>query len=185
MVANYIQLLSKYNGMSKHVRDYFIDLPALVQDFEYVVPISYVFSRIETIKRRTLYGGLVKLHRTNGVLTSSLLDREHITRKRFRELFKIVFDSAISEAILKKLSEAEAVRDKVAHGRPLTAAEARECIAGALEFSEEFDEFVSTTAHFRPYGDMRGFKGAGEPLSKETTKWVLKGMGIPSSAKDE
>ena len=33
-------------------------------------------------------------------------------------------------------------------------------------------------AEFRPFGDLRGFKGRGQPLERTTTRWVLKGMGM-------
>jgi hypothetical protein len=104
-----------------------------------------------------------------------------MSRGRFKELFSIVFGKRIDKGILDKLSEAESVRDKVAHGKQLTQADARKCLADALDFAATFDQFVFDLAAFRPFGDLRGFRGRKEALSKKTTRWVLRGMGIPAT----
>ena len=184
MPANYKQLLIHYESKPKEIKLYFGDPPKLVEQFVWEIPISYMFSKIEVAKRRTLHGGIVKIHRTDSALTAEMLDIDHMTRGRFRALFKIVFDKEIDQAILKKLSDAEAVRDRVAHGRRLNEAAARQCLADALDFSEELNEFVNGIAKFRPFADLRGFKGASAPLSKDTTRWVLRGMGIPGNSKE-
>jgi hypothetical protein len=176
---NYKQVLTTFKAQPNNIREYFEDFPELVENFEWGVSISYVFSRIEIAKHRTLYGGLVKLHGTSAKKTSAALDKHQMKRKQFVELFSVIFGTAIEKATLEKLSEAEAIRDKVAHGKPLTDAQARKCLADALEFAAAFDEFVSKLPQgFSPFGNMQGFKGAKAALSDKTTYWVLKGMGI-------
>lgn len=176
---NYIQVLTIFKQQPKNIQNYFDAFPDLVKNYDWGISISYVFSRIETIKHRTLYGGLVKLHGTSAKKTSAALDKHQMTRKQFRDLFSVIFGTAIDKDILDKLSEAEAIRDKVAHGKPLTDAQARKCLADALEFATAFDEFVSKVPQgFSPFGSMQGFKGAKAALSEKTTYWVLKGMGI-------
>ena len=176
---NYKQVLALYKQHPQNIRDYFDDLPSIVENYKSSVSVSYVFSRIEAVKHRTLYGGHVKLHGTNSNMTSRALDKFQMTRKQFRDLFSVIFGTAINKDILTKLTDAEAIRDKVAHGKPLTDAQARKCLADALDFATTFDEFVSKLPlGFSPFGDLRGFKGAKAALSEKTTHWVLRGMGI-------
>lgn len=179
MPANYLQVLQVYRNSPEDIRKYFPTFEELVKNYSWDVAIAYVFSRVERLKHETIYCGIVKLHRTDSVLTRELVDKDHMSRSRFRELFKIVFGVAIDGELLKKLSEAEMVRDKIIHGKKWSDIQARAALTDVLGFSVGFNELVYDTAKFRPFGDLRGFKGRQEPLSPETTRWVLLGMGIP------
>jgi hypothetical protein len=183
--ANYIQVLSHFRKLPEDIRAYFPTFEELVQKYSWDVSIAYVFSRIERLKHETVYCGIVKLHRTDAILTRDLVDKDHMSRSRFRELFKVVFGVAIDKPLLEKLAEAEAVRDKVIHGKKWNDAQARSSLIAILDFSAGFNEFVYQTAKFKPFGDLRGFKGRKEPLSTETTRWVLRGMGIPGRREGE
>lgn len=177
--ANYKQVQRQYEALPAAVRNYFDSFPGLLTDYPWEVSVAYVFSRIEYLKNQTIYCGLLRLHHTEREVTRRLIDRDHMTRGRFRELFEIVFDKPLNKPLLAKLSEAESLRDKTMHGKPWTAAEARKALSDIFEFVCEFDDLVHELAGFHPVGDLRGFKGRGKALSKETTRWVLKGMGIP------
>ena len=76
---------------------------------------------------------------------------------------------------------AEEIRDKVMHGKTTTDKEKREALASIIEYAERFNALVSGIAAFRPFGDLRGFKGRGQSLDKSTSRWLLKGMGFPIS----
>jgi hypothetical protein len=183
--ANYIQVLNHFKNSHADVRNYFHAFPELVEKYSWDVPIAYVFSRLERAKHETIYCGIVKLHRTDSSMTRELVDKDHMSRGRFRELFKTVFGKPLSKALLDKLSEAEAVRDKVIHGKKWTEAQARTSLIDVFDFATGFNDFVEEAGKFRPFGDLRGFKGRKEPLSKETTRWVLRGMGIPGKVENE
>jgi hypothetical protein len=183
--ANYKQVLNHFRATPKQVQDYFPSFPELVENYSWDVSISYVFSRVEAAKHSTIYCGIMKLHWTNSALTRELVDKDHMSRGRFRELFKTVFGKPIEKALLDKLSGAEAVRDKIAHGKNWTAAEARTALTDVFDFATGFNDFVQATTGFKPFGDLRGFKGRKESLSKETTRWVLRGMGIPGKTDAE
>jgi hypothetical protein len=100
-------------------------------------------------------------------------------RGRFKDLFKVVFGRKIPDELTAKLEKGEAIRDKIAHGLVWKQIEAREGLVSVVEFATEFNEFVYHEAGFRPFGNLRGYKGRKQPLPKETTRWVLRGMGIP------
>ena len=180
MTANYKQLLSAFRAKPKSVRNYFVDFSSLVEDYEWGVSVSYVFARIEAVKHTTLYCGIVKLHRCNSELTWEMLNKDHLSRGRFWDLFQVVFGKRVPQPILDKLSSAEKMRDKVAHGKRQPDADIRTGLRDAFEFCEVFNDFVYSVGGFRPFGDLRGFAGPREKLSKETTRWVLRGMGIPA-----
>lgn len=180
MPANYKQLIALYDQKPKAIRTYFEDFPSLVEDYNWRVVVAYVFSRIEAVKHTTLYCGIVKLHHTDAALTWDMLNKDHMSRGRFKELFSIVFGKAIDKQILDQLASAERIRDRAVHGKQLSSADARVGIRDALNFCEAFNDFVSDLAGFRPFCDLRGFSGRREKLSKDTTRWVLRGMGIPA-----
>lgn len=172
--------------MPKDVKSWFDVVPKLITKYEWEVSISYVFTKIETMKHNTIYKGLLKLHRTDAELTWRLIDQDHMSRSRFMELYKIIFGQQIPASIAAHLSIAEAVRDRVAHGKGVTGAQARICLMEAFEFAEKFNDHVHSHAGFKPFGDGRGIRGRTQPLGKDTTRWVMKGMGIPpASAKKQ
>lgn len=185
MPANYKQLLAAFEGKPKSIRKYFSEFPSLVEDYEWAVPVSYVFLKIEAVKHTTLYCGIRRLHRADAEMTWELLNKDHMSRGRFRELFDVVFGTPIEKPILEKLNAAERMRDRVVHGKSLPDADIRTGLRDAFDFCEAFDDFVHGVGGFRPFGPLRGFVGRGKPLSKETTRWVLRGMGIPGKPPPE
>ncbi len=179
MAKNYRAVIQKYDEAPQQIREYFPDFVELVSHYNWEIPISYVFSRVERAKRNTIYCGIVKLHWCNSRLTRKLLNEDHMSRGRFLELFKIVFGCRVPDDIIAKLKIGEHIRDKMAHGMKWKEAEARLGLVNVIDFAGDFNDFVDGQAGFRPFGDLRGFKGRGQPLERTTTRWVLKGMGIP------
>ena len=172
-------MIRHYDDAPEDVKWYFRNFSELVEYYEWDVPISYVFSQVEKAKRMTLYCGIVKLHWCEASLTRRLIDREHLSRSRFIELFKVVFGKEIPGPLIKKLKNAEAVRDRAAHGSSdWTQADARKCLTDIVDFAAGFNQFVDNEAGFRPFGKLQGFKGRRTALPKATTRWVLMGMGV-------
>lgn len=178
--ANYKQVIAHFKRKPKEIQEYFPSFVDLVEGYSWDVSVSYVFSRTEAVKHAAIYCGIVKIHWTDSSLTRELVDRDHMSRGRFRDLFKTVYGKPIEPELLKKLAEAEGIRDKIAHGKQWTDGQARTALIDIFDFAEGFNEFTQNQAGFKPFGNLRGFKGRKESLSKETTRWVLKGMGIPS-----
>ena len=139
-----------------------------------------MFSRLEQAHRMTLYCGIVKLHKADGMLVRQSLNDFDLTRKGFREMMPIVFGKKAPQC-MERLKKAEEVRDKVLHGKEATEKELREAISNILGYAIEMNDWVYQAAGVRPFGDKRGFKGRAEALDKSTTRWILKGMGLPAS----
>ena len=177
--GSYRGVINHFNASPDEVKWFFSSFCSLVADYEWGVSISYVFSQIERAKRMTLYCGIVKLHWCEASLTRSLVDREHLSRARFIELFETIFGNPTPKILVMQLREAETIRDRATHGSSnWTEADARQCLIDVIDFAVGFNEFVEQQAGFRPFGKLQGFRGRGTALPEATTRWVLKGMGI-------
>lgn len=154
----------------------------LVENYDWEVSVSYVFSRTEQAKRMTIYCGITKLHWAESTLTWKMVCEDYLSRSRFYELFRGVFGKKIPDDIRRKLEASEDVRDIISHGMGWSAAEARIALTQVVYFATELNSFVDREAGYQPFGDLRGYKGRKEPLTKATTRWILRGMGIPKKA---
>jgi hypothetical protein len=172
-------LLKRFNSAPKEVRDYFTHLPKLVAGFPLDVVLSYVFSQVELAQNMTLYCGIVKIRKAESTLARSAIDAHHMTRADFREKFSVVFGKTIPSSIVDVLTKAEKIRDRVMHGKNTSDSDKRNAVANVLEYAEKLNKHVQGVASFRPFGDLRGFKGAARSLDKSTTRWMLKGMDFP------
>lgn len=174
-------VIRRYEQSSKEIREYFPALPSLLKQFSWDVIVGYLFARVEAAKHMSIYCGIVKLHQGDAELTWSAVVADYFSRSRFRELVQTVFGKSIPRDLLKKLSDAEKIRDKVMHGKPFRDAEGRQAVVDIIEFAEGFNDFVYSTAQFKPFGKYTGFKGRMKPLGKSTTRWILKGMSFSVS----
>jgi hypothetical protein len=132
--ANYKQVLRHFHSKPQAVKKYFPAFEDLVKDYSWDVCVPYIYSRVEAAKHMTIYCGIVKLHWTDANLTRSLVDKDYMSRSRFIELFKIVFNRQILPNLQATLERGEAVRDRIVHGKHWTQAEARKCLV-VLAFS--------------------------------------------------
>jgi hypothetical protein len=174
-------VLKHYTSVPADVQKYFEQLPSLIQRNKLDVCIAYQFIRVETAQNRTLYGGVVKLHQAHGSVASSMVNSLRVTRALFLVLINNIFGKPLPDTIGNKLKFAEKVRDKTVHGKGISDANARQALVDVLDYATELNKFVEDIAGFRPFGDMRGFKGNGQPLDKAKTAWLLKGLGLQSS----
>lgn len=166
--------------MPSEVRRHFDKLRDLVTNQDsWDVSVAWAFVRVEVAKNTAIYCGLVKRHRTDAELTRKIVYRQHVTRDSWKALFRCTFGRDVPEATMAKIDRAERVRDRVVHGKRVGDADLRNALADVLDFASELNELVGQSAGFRPFGgELRGFKGAADGLGKETTRWVLKGMGF-------
>lgn len=172
------RLLKIYGDLPEDVAGHFVHVSKLVVDFPYEVALAYSFLKIEQAQNRALYGGVVKLHRGEAKFVHRVMNAQHLTRGGFKEIYKNVFGVALTNVTVAKLNKAEAIRDRVIHGKSVDDNEMREAIADCLEYACLLNVEVSASAGFKPFGDMRGFKGRADPLDVRTTKWLMRGLGF-------
>ena len=171
-------IVNRLNDSPKHVREYFPYLQGLLEDYPLDVSISYLFGMVELAQNKSLYCAMVKLHHVDKELAKKAVDLQPIYRDDFRQFYEAIFGKKPKVMTFKKLGEAEAIRDRIVHGKQASERDKRKAIVDIIEFAELFNDDVNEIAGFQPFGDLRGFKGRGQPLSKPTSRWILKGMGF-------
>jgi hypothetical protein len=173
-------VLRRFKATAPEVQARLPELERLLKEFSWQVCVSYMSMKIEIAKHLTLYCGIVKLHHADAQLTWGAVERCYMSRKDFKNLFETVFNSALPAAILSDLESFEDVRDKVMHGKEVDTAKMRKAMGNALDFAETLNAHLWTAAGFRPFSDLRGFKGRAQSLDKSTSRWILKGMSLPA-----
>ena len=173
-------VVSKYNSMPAGIRKYFVHVPQLAEHYPWDVCLAYQFSRVELAHNLAIYCGIVKLHRANPELARAAVERHHITRAGFQDLYRTVFGGVITAPVLALIDEAEDIRDKIMHGKLVSEANKRKAAVDVLRYAKSFNDRTNTLGGIKPFGDLRGFKGRGKALDRATTRWILKGMGLPA-----
>ena len=176
----YKGIIARLKQAPQEIQDYFTPSTELIENYPWQVVLAYMFSCIEMAHNMALYCGVVKLHRADSEVAWSAINSLHITRQGYRDLYKTIFGKPLKKEIIRKIAEAEKIRDNVMHGKDVTQAEMRTAVLRLIEYSELFNEFTFKLAGFKPLGSLKGFKGRAEPLNKSTTMWILKGMKILS-----
>jgi hypothetical protein len=64
------------------------------------------------------------------------------------------------------------------HGKSASDDQVRNAVAHILAYATAMNECTAEYDGPKPFGDLRGFKGAAQSLEKGTTRWVLMGMGF-------
>lgn len=167
-----------YNPCEKDLKEYFYHLPSLAQNYPWDVSISYLFSRVELAHNMTIYCSVVKLHRVDSELAKIAVNKQHMTREGFRELFKSITGKSVRKDALNLIKEAEEIRDQILHGKSVTEEQKRKAVCDIIEYAKKFNDEVSSICGFKPFGSLTGFKGRAESLDKSTSRWVLKGIGF-------
>ena len=181
-VASYKAIIHKYDRCSNGVKWYYDQLPSLLKaGYSYEVSLAYMFLRTERAQNTALYCGSVKLHRANTEVAERTVNAQHITRDGFLLLYKNVFGKELPKPINRNLKIAERIRDKVVHGKKVTDPEMRDAHVDVLEYAEAMNAELREVAGFEPFGKLQGFKGRGQSLDKNTTRWLLKGIGFAIS----
>ncbi len=175
------QLKQHFDDAPEQVREYFSDLPGLLESFPLDVALAYVFFRVELAHNMALYCGVVKIHNASREVAGAAIEANHITHESFLEMFKTVFNRDLPTEICNLLENAGRVRDRVIRGKRTLEQKKREAIMELIQYAEKFNEIVYAAAKFRPFGSLQGFQAHGQSLSKATTRWVLKGMDFSLS----
>lgn len=176
--ASYKAVLAAHSAAPPQVSAYFETLPWLISNRDWEVALAYMFIRLERAQNMTLYCGAVKVHRANCTVARNIINVHHLTRDGFLQLFENVIGKPVPEPLIAQIRDAETIRDRVVHGKQVSAANMRNAIVDILEYAADLNVFVSTQAGFMPFSDLRGFKGRAASLDPRTTRWLLKGLGF-------
>lgn len=153
------EVVARFADSPSEVKRYFEHLDELVENYPWEIALSYMFWRVELAQTNTIYCGIVKLHAANAQLARKVVDSYRLSRPQFKEKFSMVFGRPLSQTLSNRLGKAEKVRDRVIHGKTVHDADEREAVLDILDFAEGFNAFVYSLAGFKPFGNLRGFKG--------------------------
>jgi hypothetical protein len=176
--ATWRGVVKAYEAFPKEIRTYFSHISKLARDYPWDVCLAYQFSRVELGQNMAIYCAVVKLHQADPALARKAVENHPMYRDQYRQLFATVFGKPLEKAVIDALEVAESVRDKIMHGKAVTERRKRKAVVDVLQYARLFNEQVHQLAGFKPYGDLRGFKGRAKALPKPTTRWVLKGLGL-------
>jgi hypothetical protein len=171
-------LVKAFADQPERIRSHFGHLPTLAKQFPLEVALAYVFAQLELAQNMALYCGAVKLFRANAELARRAVSTHHMTRANFAALYKTVFSADLPKAAADELKRAEAVRDKVMHGKPTKPTELREAIGCVLDYATAMNEQLKGSHKIQPFGRLSGFSGRAAKLDKKTSHFVLKGIGF-------
>lgn len=174
-------VIDQFESYPEEIRDYFSDLPRLLDSFSLEISLSYLFTQIQCVHNATLCSGAVKVHKANRNVARAAVSAQPITREGFQVQFETVFGKPIPEEVKQELEAAELVQDKILNGQRTLAKEKREAIGHILDYAQALNRFVNSLAKFKPFGDAKGSDGCAESLNQATTRWMLKGMGFSLS----
>jgi hypothetical protein len=144
-------VVKRFKRAPHEVQDYFKHLPKLVEEFPWEVSLSYLFARVEYSHNMTLYCGVVKLHQAHKDVASNVVQKQHLTRANFSQLFKTIIGKKIDPRVVAKIKDAEEIRDKVVHGKRVSDADMRMAVTRVIEYAESLNDFVKGTAGFKPF----------------------------------
>lgn len=178
VASSYKGVLKRYESASERVQSYFDQLPKLVNDHHYEVPLAYLLLRTEMAHNRALYCGVVRLHRADTAVANKVVNHHRTTRESFLLLYRNVFGHQAAAETVAKIKHAEDVRDRVIHGKRVSSRDMRRALVDVIDYAEALNSDIREIAGFEPFGDLRGFKGRAEPLDTSTTRWLLKGLGF-------
>ena len=174
-------LINEYNACTQGVREYFEHIPKLLDQFPMDVCLAYVFARLELGQNMALYCGVVKIHKADAELARKAVGTHHMTRASFVALYKTVFGIELPPAAHADLEKAEDTRDTVMHGKTATDDHIRNAVGRVLEYVEAINTQLHTQHGLKPFGNLQGFAGKSKKLDKQTTRFMLKGMGFSIS----
>ncbi len=81
-------ILREFKAFPEPFKLYFEHFESLAVSYPWDISLGYLFSQIELAQNMSLYGGVVKLHKVDARLSKKAIDSHHITRDRFRALYK-------------------------------------------------------------------------------------------------
>lgn len=176
---SYKGLRIAFENLDDDVKGYLVKLGPLLNDGKnYEIALAYCFMKLEEGHHRALKCGLVRLHDCASEKVDSELEKQHFTAEKYASVFKNVFSSAIPSSAADSLSKAQAIRNKLIHGKKTTDPSRRDAMYYALQYMNDLGEFVRSKTEKNPYGDLRGLAGKKKLLPPKSTIWMLKGFGL-------
>lgn len=175
---NRAQVIQYWQITEEEISTYYEHVPGLLGTFPYEIAIPYVFSRLELVQMRALRIGLVIRYKAHFESARLAVDQLYRTRAEVDGKFKLILGSNLDDWAMLHLRESAKIRDKVLHGLNFTKTDCLFAIRAALVYSHFLHEFMMRQTGVSPFKTLRGINWGIDPLPKETTRYMLMGMGF-------
>lgn len=179
IVKNVVSVKKLFTSAPDEIQNYFENLPGLLDSFPLDVALAYLFARVELAHNMAIYCGVVKIYRADASLARTAVEYHHMTREGFRDLFAAIYGTKLNSKAQKYIEEAEKIRDKVMHGKTVSEQEKRTAICRVIHYAAKMNDQTFEISGLRLFGRLQGFKGRLRTLDKSTSRWILKGVGLP------
>ena len=173
------ELKEKHANCSSEVRKFFKHISDILdKKLPLEVCLAYAFFRLERGQNMAIYCGAVKLHNVAPDLAKDAIEVHRMGRKDFCKIYYQVFNLEIPQNAFGGLHTAQQTRNAIMHGKKASPADIRNSIAFVLEYAEEVNRQLKKECGLKPFSDLRGFSGGAQKLDTETSRRILKNMGL-------
>ncbi len=184
MADNYVQVKNRFKELPDAVQKYFSSFNNLIpspsnSERTWEILIAYLFIKVEQAQYNTLYGIITKEYKIDKELSQKALDDYHMTRAAFIDLYEVLTSKAIEQKTIELGKKIQRIRNKVIHGnsKGFRIPTKRMAVVSILNYADLLNQQVFEESNFKPFGDIRG-PADGESHDKETSQWMLIGMGF-------
>jgi hypothetical protein len=172
-------VIDVFNNSTARTQEHFRHVPSLIQQYQPSVALGYVFDRTAEAHNAIIVAGLVVKHRAYRDVAREIASFQECTWDEFHYEFQTVFGSVIPETASDPYIFANEMRRALMSGKRVSSKDQCAVIENVLRYADAFDAFVWADARLHPFSDLSKVKSRGAALDKESTRWVLKGMGFP------
>jgi len=167
-----------FTGLSPDVKSYFLYTPDLIDGFPPEVCLAYLFSGIRAIHRRAFYLGIVRKFNTDREITFEMVDRHTFQLHEFTTEFERIFGLKFDAITAERLKHIQEIRNRATHGQTVKPQETLQAVLDILEYAEALNGDLKGMIGKTPFKGLEGAAGRIKPLNRETSQWILKGMGL-------
>ncbi len=171
-----VAIRKQFDALPDEVKSHFGKLRELLENPHLEIALAYIFMLLEQGRYRAVKCILVRNLKCPGRLIDSMYKDYEFQRRTFQKTIKDLVDIDLGDAQFSGLTEAEATRDKLFHGRKPPDDALREAISKTMSFVTVFGSEIQKKTGKNPFGDLRGLSSRTKMLSPEQARWIIKGV---------
>lgn len=171
-----VAIRHEFAALPEDVKAHLRELEPLLQAADLNLSLALLFLLIEQGRYRAMKCILVRNLKCMTSVVDDELNARAFSRKSFRSSIRSLIGIDISKGDYRALENAEAIRDKIFHGRGASDAEKREAISNCIKFIDVFGAKVKGKTGKNPFATLRGLTSRIKPVSRAQSNWILKGV---------
>ncbi len=172
-------VIDVFNGTTARTQEHFRYVLSLIEQYKPEVALGYMFDRVAQSHNQLIVAGLVLKHKAHRDVAREVAAFHECTWDEFHYEYQTVFGAVIPEAAADLYIAANEQRRAFMSGKRVSSKDQSIVVENLLKYADAFDEAVWADARLHPFSDLSKTKPRGSSLDKDSTRWVLKGMGFP------